>query len=274
MRRTIHTTQRDVETRHAFREDPRPAHLPGVESFATSWCLSLLPASSRAFLCHIASPLRIANPPQRSALGDYQARTMSVSSSSGSPATKRRGRPPKSVIGAAAASPTPSTKRTQPKASSQPQTYGTIETLAGPVTLSRHTEKWYRSRTVAHAYELCSGRSKHALEELRELLAVRGMEWLNQARTQPQPGVSMPWAHVHYAAMADTPDILRWLYENEATMNQLSYSEFKRVPPGSTALHVAVAHAKIDRSDERNRSSARQSRARCGECSQYSPQEP
>jgi outer membrane biosynthesis protein TonB len=86
-------------------------------------------------------------------------------------------------------------------------------------------------------------------QELKELVAVRGMDWLNNCRD------GAGWGCVHLAvASLNTnkaqveqigPRILRWLYEHDAAMNLLSNKQEKEVPGGSTCLHVAVALKRI-----------------------------
>jgi hypothetical protein len=139
---------------------------------------------------------------------------------------------------------TPVQKRGRGRPPKQQPVPEVVSTPGGDVTLLRHTRRAYESFTVQDAFDLCASASPHALQELQELLAVRGMSWLNDARNRPSGAQN--WSHVHFAATHE-PTILRWLYENEATMNQLSYSAYKDVAPGATALHVAVSFRQLER---------------------------
>ncbi|MDR3548384.1 MAG: ankyrin repeat domain-containing protein, partial [Candidatus Pacebacteria bacterium] len=121
------------------------------------------------------------------------------------------------------------------------QTNPIEENKRGDTSLRYHTSAEYKAMTVAEAFELCATPSK--LEVLKELIAVRGMKWLD-TRNGPECR-GLDWSHIHYAAKS-APATLKWLHEKEATMNQLTYNFCDELAPGSTALHVAIAWRNLE----------------------------
>jgi hypothetical protein len=85
------------------------------------------------------------------------------------------------------------------------------------------------------------------LEEIEDLIKVKGLDWLNE-RDPKRHG----WAHVHYAAANKhaqghySLELTKLLYEYGANMSELTYDSRNDVPSGSTCLHVAIHKGKVE----------------------------
>lgn len=130
----------------------------------------------------------------------------------------------------------------QTNATSAPSTPATSS--SGPALSSRlHSNEEYRAFSTNEALDLVRRGDD---QELRELVAVRGIEWLNRCRDR------FGWGAVHYAAAGSKKSskhaarLLQWLYEHHATMNEVSALDHEGVPAESTCLHVAVARGQLE----------------------------
>jgi hypothetical protein len=130
----------------------------------------------------------------------------------------------------------------QTNATSEPSTPATSS--SGPALTSRlHSSEEYRAFSTNEALDLVR---RGCDQEVRELVAARGIEWLNKCRDR------FGWGAVHYAAAGSkkspkhTARLLQWLYEHHATMNQVTALDQEGVPADSTCLHVAVARGQLE----------------------------
>lgn len=134
----------------------------------------------------------------------------------------------------------------QTSSTTQPSTPATSSRL--PNT-SLHSDDEYRAFTAEDALDLVQRGGDSCFQEMRELVAVRGIAWLNKCRDR------FGWGMVHYAAagplngsnksLEDGPRFLKWLYEDHGAMNQLTSVEHAGVAAGSTCLHVAMARHQL-----------------------------
>lgn len=132
-----------------------------------------------------------------------------------------------------------------------------VKGMEWSLTHTHHTSHTRAPHTYLYTIVMCASSADRSFLP-PPLYRLNNGRSSSSSSSPPSPSVAFPWSHVHYAA-TQTPEILRWLYLNEATMNQLSYAEFKGVPPGSTALHVAVVHKQLERSVTNTKKDARSS---------------